>query len=137
VRTPRAAKRLVNVYRLLRAPLDADKLAQLLGDASAAPEFPAALLLLTIVTGFPDLAQAVIGGLMQTPTPTGTWAEFIGKHQHSQDQASAATSELLWKVFFERYDQIDRTGLPQQIDSYIRWAPMVARYSFRTGRLLG
>ena len=134
VRTPRAAKRLINVYRLLRAPLDAGELAKLLG-ADAEPEYPAALLLLTIVTGFPDLAQAVVEGLLQAPGDT--WTSFIGKHRPNSDHASTGTSGLLWKIFFERYDQVDPVGLPEQIDSYVRWAPLVARYSFRTGRLLG
>jgi Protein kinase domain/KAP family P-loop domain len=133
VRTPRATKRLINLYRLLRTPLNPVKLSELLGGADAEPEYPAVLLLLTIVTGFPDLAQSVIEGLLQTPGDT--WAGFIGKHRRSSEQAG--TSDLLWKVFFERYDQVDPTPLPEQIDSYVRWAPLVARYSFRTGQMLG
>jgi hypothetical protein len=135
IRTPRAAKRLVNVYRLLRAPLGEATLARLLGDGGDAPEYPAVLLLLTIVTGFPDPAQVIIGGLLQPPG--GTWPEFLGKLRADRTGAADDPGTLRWKAFFAAYDQLDLTGLPEPIEVYARWAPQAARYSFRTGRLLG
>jgi KAP-like P-loop domain-containing protein/caspase domain-containing protein/WD40 domain-containing protein len=135
IRTPRATKRLVNVYRLLRAPLGETELSQLLGDADTAPEHPAVLLLLTIVTGFPDPAQAVIGGLLEAPG--GTWPEFLGRLRAQRHAAADHPGALRWKAFFDAYDHLDLTGMPEPIEIYERWAPRAARYSFRTGRLLG
>lgn len=57
-------------------------------------------------------------------------------HQPSPGKTISSGSPLLWTIFFEHYDLVDQAKLPTQIDSYVRWAPMVARYSFRTGRLL-
>jgi hypothetical protein len=108
---------------------------RLLGDADSAPEHPAVLLLLTIVTGFPDPAQAVIGGLLEAPG--GTWPEFVGRLRAQRHAAADNPGALRWKAFFDAYDHLDLTGLPEPIEIYERWAPRAARYSFRTGRLLG
>jgi hypothetical protein len=134
IRTPRAAKRLVNVYRILRAPLNKEMLARLLEGGSTGPEHPAVLLLLTVVTGFPDPAQSVIGELLKKPS--GTWADFIEKYRTEPRQQANGSNNLMWKIFFHYYDQADLSGLPEAIDTYVRWAPYAARYSFRTGRLL-
>src|SRR6201999_4523468 len=107
---PRAAKRLVNVYRLLRAPLGEAKLARLLGGDGTAPEHPAVLLLLTIDTGFPDPAQAIIGGLLQAPG--GTWPEFLGQLRANRHGTADDPGALRWKVFFDAYEQLDLAGLP-------------------------
>jgi predicted nuclease with TOPRIM domain len=72
--TPRAVKRFVNTYRLLRASLEPRELAQYVEPASSAPE--AVLVLLAVLTGFPELAERVFRALAMRPE-TDAWAPFL------------------------------------------------------------
>ena len=49
--SPRAIKRMVNIYRLLRARRNARELRRLLGEDGYAPDYPAVMLILAIGTG--------------------------------------------------------------------------------------
>jgi len=63
VGTPRAAKPFSNVYRLLNAGLDADTLAQFEGALHSPGDFRAVMVLLAMLTGFPELVPKVFGFL--------------------------------------------------------------------------
>ena len=57
--TPRAAKRLSNIYRLLRASLNDQELHKLIEAETGSGEYPAVQVLLAIVVGYPRLATFV------------------------------------------------------------------------------
>jgi hypothetical protein len=133
VPTPRAAKRLVNVYRILRAPLRGEDLDRLVGANDHKPEHPAVLLLLAIVSGFPEQANQIIEGLLERPKPT--WREFVDTLRQDVADEPDTPDHAVWSRFFERLDSVEAKDIPNDITTYAHWAPRVARYSFRTGRL--
>ena len=133
VRTPRAAKRLVNIYRILRASIHGEELDRLIGANGYEPEYPAVLLLLAIVIGFPEQASQIIEGLLDRPA--STWPQFLDALRPQDGSGSGTPGEVVWIKFFECLDSLAVTSLPISISPYAEWASRVARYSFRTGRL--
>ena len=131
--TPRAAKRLVNVYRILRAPLRGEALDRLVGTNGHAAEYPAVLLLLAIVTCFPEQANEILEGLFGPRA--GTWREFIETFRKGTTDEPPTPEEAAWSRFFQRLGRVEAKGVADDIKMYSEWAPRVARYSFRTGRL--
>jgi hypothetical protein len=71
VPTPRVAKRLLNVYRLLRA--SAAGRVRLVDPSTG--DYRAVLLLLALVVGRPELADTVLDSLARTTEPT--WDDFV------------------------------------------------------------
>jgi hypothetical protein len=111
VSTPRTAKRLVNIYRMLRVSVPDSKLEAFLPNGG--DEYQAVVLLLGILIGRPSWAPKVFQRL--------------------------ETSDLddVWKVlteFTEVYNPLAtiRNDIKvTQTGPYRRWAPRVARFSFR------
>ena len=152
VPTPRAAKRLVNVYRLLRAMLPDGQLAEFIGDASnpTQGDFRAAMVLLAILTGFPRQACEILRRFMSPGVPP-TWKavlqacrpsrkrsstppEFKNQFVHSMSGAEAEE----WRQLVAALEAVERSFGPDGLgsgESYARWAERVARFSFRAGRL--
>lgn len=65
-KSPRAVKRMVNVYRIVRARLDEVELAAFLGAGDQPPNWPIAALLAAVECGQPvEVADAVYGALKQ------------------------------------------------------------------------
>jgi hypothetical protein len=133
VRTPRAAKRLVNIYRILRASIHGEELDRLIGTKGYEPEYPAVLLLLAIVIGFPEQASRIIEGLLDRPV--STWLEFLEAFRPQDGSGPSTPGRVVWLKFFGCLDNLTIRNLPISISPYAKWAPRVARYSFRTGRL--
>lgn len=121
-RTPRSAKRLANLYRLIRAALTAEELDALLGDGPGkAPQFPCVQLLLAIVVGFPSLAPRLCEEVAR-PGPARTWWDLVDSWQSTErgeawDRLGLATASL-------------RAEPLPPLDRFARWVPLVARYSY-------
>jgi hypothetical protein len=111
VPTPRAVKRLVNIYRMLRVGVPEDEL-EAFGPGGRR-EYQAALLLLTVLVGRPLLVERLFGSIM-APGDDDAWAVL---------QKFPELAELLTPLGAE-ISVWDR-------DVYRRWAPRVARFSFR------
>ncbi|MDQ1708527.1 MAG: hypothetical protein QOJ88_1738 [Pyrinomonadaceae bacterium] len=76
--SPRATKRFINVYRLMRAAVDIDErlvLDEFTGDETQGSYRPV-LLLLAILTGYPDQATEILRDLIKNEHPE-TWWEFV------------------------------------------------------------
>lgn len=128
VPTARAAKRLVNVYRVLRASkVGRDKLRD-----PASGEYKVALLLLSLVTGWPHLAQLVLRELENSIAKT--WPELLDavRKKHSVQDSTGfergpgredENGEILGK--FEQVFEDAQAGL----DRYRAWAPDISRFS--------
>ncbi|GAB3402377.1 hypothetical protein GCM10027569_08410 [Flindersiella endophytica] len=115
--TPRSAKRLVNVYRLLRAGLPPHE-----RDQFAQGEFRAVIVLLGILVGFPLQGARLLEALPSYSGPT--LLELLDANGDG------------WATIALAVRQIGATtDIPQDAGTYARWAPKVARYSFRTGHL--
>ena len=101
VATPRETKRLVNLYRLVRASLPADALEPFLRDRAYQP----LLTLLAVLVGFPRQAQALFrslrlvdGGAAPEEVVSkvgGSWTQFVAllAPDSSRDQADSSSSE--------------------------------------------
>lgn len=133
-RSPRAVHRFVNCYRLLKAARDPLALADFErapSDSGIAP-CEAAMLLLGLVIGVPEIAPTALSALMAR-SPEDELSDLID----GWDQDPRITVEPDWKQriepFLRRYAQ-DK-GKPCPIEPFRRAALAVARYSFRTGML--
>ena len=164
--TPRATKRLVNVYRLLRAITTGEQRQALLGDERRGG-YRAVLLLLAMVTAFPAEATAIIRGLLEgqgSASPPDDWWTFVADFraaiegavqmekpvrrqkgtptkQARQPEASGLEDRDedgadRWDPFFEKLGRVRPETEDFSCSEMAHWAPLVARYSFASGRLL-
>ena len=147
VPTPRAAKRLANTYRLLRASLDADEMQRFLPQRGG--EFRIAGLLLGTVIGFPNQAESLFrAGLAPD---AGTWwgvvdeAKDRARADSSSGKAGAnhvepidaveALDRETWGRLHEALTAFRQVELPEDLQLYRHWIPKVGRFSFQTGLL--
>jgi hypothetical protein len=115
--TPRAAKRLVNIYRMLRVSVPEDELEAF--QPQGGKEHEAVTVLLAILVGRPALAPVIFGAVMSAPDE-GDVREILIQFPE--------VSRPLADVFEDI--TITLTGV------YRRWAPRVARFSFHLGERL-
>jgi hypothetical protein len=160
--TPRAAKRLTNIYRLLRASLDDTKLEELINVETKTGDYPAVIILLGIVVGFPRLANFVFQKIDSSKNDD-LWKDFVeGLRVHNAERGKALdpydaggkaelplrntiTSNMtpdeakLWQRLYMRIRRVEEDGgdlFPGKLAPYRRWIFKVARYSFHTGRFV-
>ena len=136
--SPRAAKRFVNLYRLLRASATRDALEALAGDEQSG-EYRVVLLLLAIQTGYASQAADVIRELINS-RPSSSWWTFLDLFRaraQTTNGGSGALEAAAWRDLFERVQPL-RDAIPADhpCEAFVRWAPQVARYSFQSGRAL-
>ena len=154
VRSPRAAKRMMNVYRMLRTTRDLGPASQFLAD-----DYRAVAVLLGVLTGFPHLYGPLCWGDPDDPEQRGrgllaqdvntTWSSFVGGLEPTliMPEKGKGTKPRGWTnsvLPIIRPDQLDDwsrlvDGLsaladagpePEDLVSYQRWARWVARFSF-------
>ena len=134
--SPRAAKRFVNVYRLLRASVAEDEWAAFLGEDGGG-ECRAALLLLSIVTGYPAEATAILYDLGEAPGVP--WWEFVARYRKPSDsEPMPEPDRMRWRALLDGLERVERRhalGDLGDCTAFTHWAPRVARYSFESGRL--
>ncbi|MBB5850360.1 P-loop NTPase fold protein [Amycolatopsis umgeniensis] len=116
VRSPRAAKRLLNLYRLLRARLAGEDLAEFLADGDREAPFRAVLVLLSVLVGYPEVASWFFATLDGLDPDDGALEIVPSLNDH----------ELRPKV--ER--GMEGGTWPELAASYQRWLPLVNRFSF-------
>ncbi len=122
IETPRAAKRLTNVYRLLRVSLDERQLDALLGRDGSPPAYRCVLLLLAVVVGVPSLSAPLCDALDRANAGTW-WAVLDGLRPGPGDEAALARLQRGTAGLREE-------PLPDRA-TFAAWAPHVTRYAFR------
>ena len=135
--SPRAAKRFVNIYRLLRASAPRQRLEALVGDEEHG-DYCAVQLLLAIQTGYPDQAAEILRRLIEEP-PNVPWWTFLGSFDQrlAQPAGSDPLGAETWGDLFERLDPLRKEITAHEpCRAFVEWAPDVARYSFQSGRAL-
>jgi hypothetical protein len=162
--SPRAGKRFVNIYRLLRASVEDKERASFVGNTYRG-DYQAALLLLAILTGFPNEATELFRVLVEEK-PQSSWWTFIesfkarmvpelpaGKVVARADSDNIAarsgrsvsstpspiTGDSLrrnWTALYANLDGVKRNLEDRSCDVFTVWAARVARYSFQTGRVV-
>ncbi len=109
--TPRSAKRLINIYRMLRVSVPDDELDRFRPDGGG--EYQCVVILLAILIGRPDDATSVFTKILAARAPQDIWT-VLGSFRDLLEPLRAL-------------DGIQVTAL----EPYARWAPRVARFSFR------
>lgn len=147
VRSPRQAKRLLNLYRMVRSTRDLSPASAFLGTDTAPGEYQAVGVLLGLLTAHPRLlgellstppTQGIAGGLCHRG-PDASWQAVVGglEPRRSGDgwrnDVSADLSEVdrrEWTELVERVAPATRmVGLPD-LTAFQLWGPRVARFSF-------
>jgi hypothetical protein len=136
VTTPRAAKRFVNVYRILKASAPADR-----RKAMERPEeYRSILLLLAMLTGHPTETTVVLRTLIED-RPTGDWWALVEGIIEGVTATEAKTVESRlradrWKLLGDRLEQVKRLYGAADCAAFVYWARDVARFSFESSRVL-
>jgi hypothetical protein len=146
--TPRAVKRYVNIYRLLRARVSKTRVAEFEGQAGEPREFEAVMYLLAMFNTAPDLAQRFCRALEKhRATEEAAQRSDIGQSDAAEplrlttplanvmvDLALEGPASETESRLFDRMDAYLQgfEGGPAQptIEPYCRWHPVVSRYSF-------
>ena len=128
VTSPRNAKRLVNIYRLFRVTLRGETLERFLGRGTASParEYPAVLLLLGILAGFPGPAAVLLSELGHGDEPT--WWGLVDR------LGTGAGESEEWSRLLAALRTFRSDARLADIAPFTRWADRVARFSFTAGR---
>jgi hypothetical protein len=153
VRTPRTAKRLFNLYRLLRSTRDLRPSGSFLGAGGRPGQYQAVAVLLGLLTAHPSLmndltrapadpARGLAGGFMARPS-SGNWKEFVAgltPRQDGRTWRNDVTTELdreatdeWWRLVEDVGPATDLVTLPD-LQAFQAWEPHVARFSFRYAR---
>ncbi|WP_340681594.1 P-loop NTPase fold protein [Amycolatopsis coloradensis] len=119
VRSPRAAKRLLNLYRLLRARFAGEDLAEFLSDGDREAPFRAVLVLLAVHVGHPDAVR--------------WFADLDGSDP--DDKAIEIVSKMNDHELRPKLERgLSGEAWPLLAVSYQRWLPLVNRFSFARDR---
>lgn len=154
VDSPRAAKRLMNTYRLIRATRSVGS-SSFLGSDERPGEFQAVLTLLAVGAGFPVLADRLLAVLerdARRSPPRELWSDFVAALQPPVDTADPNdTGGEYFPVDLLRVRPGDALGHHERAqwinlaaalaecagdntltasEPYHRWGPVVARFSF-------
>lgn len=156
-RTPRSVKRFVNIYRLIRVGLADDEVAAFEGTPETPGEYRVVLMLLAVVTGFPNIAPRFLGRLTRwiplpdDPEARSPWDAFLETlHLPLEDVEAIVQEETadtgpslerqssdtqawqrLGRALKEMADAEPETPfLPFSEDVLTKWVGRVARYSF-------
>jgi hypothetical protein len=134
VPTPRAAKKLLNVYRIIRIGIADNDLAGFVGAQGDGP-FRAVLVLLGIVVGHPLLAQPVLSAVRSATSTT----DFLDLLRDLRDRAGTADPTAELTRLAERVERIDKQapgGILSDVAVYQEWVATTARFSFHTRDLI-
>ncbi|HST62899.1 MAG TPA: P-loop NTPase fold protein [Longimicrobium sp.] len=160
-RSPRALKRFVNVYRLIKASLTPYEMQGWMArpaflNASALPDYQAVLFLLAVDTGAPAAAPAIFRAIRELSAPLFFRVPEemrLTQRDVISNQRDAPIPTL--QTLLERLDNDPETRhepdwarvrqwmvgekevyhLPDDLGRLGRWVPRVSRYSFHTGRV--
>jgi hypothetical protein len=152
VDSPRAAKRLMNTYRLIRATQHVGSRSRFLGSDGRPGEYQAVLLLLAVAAGYPIMADRVLVALEDDAAAQGigTWSQFVAALNPGADGAVAgalvppdiaqapvddagAAQAAIWANMYTALDSVVRLGTSDALDDlapFQRWGSTVARFSF-------
>ena len=124
--TPRTAKKLVNLYRLVRIGIADSGLAAFTG-SEAGGQYQVVQILLAVLVGSPAAAQRIFRELMAA-TPDSDILTVFAK----AGAADLPESHLYARISAELVRICEDTPLMTATSEYQRWCPTLARYSFHT-----
>lgn len=142
VDSPRAAKRLMNTYRLIRATQHVGSRSRFLGGDGRPGEYQAVLTLLAVTAGHPSMADRLLVALQDTAgAGIRTWPDFVaGLDPGYADRAGGSLlpadlagqpSELAgWTSLHSGLTAGLQATTLDDLEPYRRWGRIVARFSF-------
>jgi WD40 repeat protein len=138
ITTPRVGTRLVNIYRMIRSTQATGGSSRFLDRRSGTGDYQAILILLAIVSGFPDLAAPTVEALLQAG-PDLAWPAFVDEllagEPASRDQGKAHHED--WVRMGKALAAVqDKAQVTHDLTAYREWAPRVARFSFAASHVL-
>ena len=123
IRTPRATKRLTNLYRLVRVSLSHDQLRALTEDPH--PQFPCVQLLLATAVGFPSLAPYLFAQASVAAQDSGrSWWEVIDRLAPPRGMGAP------WEELRRALRAQKARPYPAELENFASWVPIVARYTY-------
>ncbi len=125
-KSPRRLKRFVSTYRILKASLDKLQQETFVLKAGSQGEYRAAMALLAIVAGAPKSSLGMLEFLANSAESTDITA-FETYLKNSADSAEQKHAQAALEAYRRAETRAD-------IEVLRRWAPQVARFSFRSGR---
>jgi WD40 repeat protein len=139
--TPRAAKRLVNLYRLVRIGIPSGELSEFVGDESGGP-YQAVQVLLAILVGHPEFARevfrVVLSGSSEGQGTSGRldgtgYADLAAVTEEAAPESGKSHSFGIVYPFLIKI----REEAPAAVSmaECRRWCPRLARFSFYTREL--
>jgi hypothetical protein len=124
--TPRAAKKLVNLYRLVRIGIPDSSIPEFTGSETGGP-YQVVQVLLAVLVGSPTAAQRIFRELVTAPPDSDIRTVFANAAAaestdslHCADMGAALT-----EIFAD-------IPLMTAVSEYQHWCPTLARYSFHT-----
>lgn len=133
-RSPRAVKRFVNVYRLIRAGISPSDYDAYLGTGERPGDYQIVLLLLAIVIGAPTIAQSVFRYVDEQPK-NQSLSDVITKLPSTKTKAPRFKTTKEWYVIQEFIkDFSEREGARVTVAQLQAYQHRVGQYSFRVGR---
>ena len=133
-RSPRAVKRFLNCYRLIKVGLRPAQLEKFMGKEGQGGEYKAVMILLGIITGAPPISLYVIEELEKVlkSESAGSLHDFLqrlGKNPEVSQQPDWPRVKELLEAHVRREDSM------ATLETLIAVAPRVSRYSFRVARV--
>jgi hypothetical protein len=122
VSTPRAVKRLLNLYRLVRVSLTVAQLERLLGGYDGKAEFPCVQVLLAITVGFPSLAPWFLSELVRRDE--GDWWNFIGSLKAPESESDH------WNELRSALESLRDSAWPNDLVEAAGWVSLVSQFSY-------
>jgi hypothetical protein len=147
VETPREAKRMLNLYRMIRSTRNLTPAARFLGSEDRPGDYQAVVILLGLLSGHARRLEDVLvaapgdgwaGGLRHRDG-SESWADFVAGMTPRQDDAvwrnaivGARVQDDLagWQRLAEGLVPATRLVKIPNLEPFQRWAPLVARFSF-------
>jgi hypothetical protein len=145
IETPRQAKRLINLYRMLRSTRDLSGSSRFLGEDGEPGDYQAVVVLLGVLSFRPRMLDPVldapsypsvnVGGGLLRRDPDISWAEFVADLQ-PQDRRNGVLGPLPSEAVAD-WDRLHTSlvrlsaGLDlSDLTVYQRWASHVRRFSY-------
>jgi hypothetical protein len=136
IRTPRMAKRFINIYRLLRVRASMPDMDFLKFSDPQAGEYRAVLTLLAINVGYPDVAPKIFKNLIAENSGNfQIWLNSLSTKNKGENEkeyfyetVSMICKEL--ELVKTALKDIDGPSFDERLETYIKWVQEVGRYSF-------
>lgn len=139
-KTPRTVKRFVNVYRIIKAGLDAKRLAAFMGTNGRKAEYPAVLVLLSVVHGQPEVTPIFFQALkLEHQKKTSlSLKNFLEKEPSAYPAGIDGDLIENWEYLIRQLRTFrDKQKTDISLKTLNKWQPVIVRYTFRLGRLSG